>query len=446
MTEVSSSRSAFNRRPDRNRGRRQGVRALLPLGIVTVVAAGVALSPELASANPALPPITAQALLTKLAGTTADTYSGTLNVTTNLGLPALPDLGSGANPLSLLSGTHVIQVAADGPEKQRIALLNTESEYDLIHNGQQLWIYDSDQNAVEQGTLPSGRGKNTDKAPTKDPAAQPGALPLTPAQAVQQLLAAITPTTELTVASTQNVAGRAAYTLVITPKQSGSLISRVEIAVDAQNGAPLRVALYSVKAPATPVFQLGFTSVSFSAPPDSRFEFTAPKGATISPLSGGMTPSGEQPLAGGGASEPKALGQGWLSVLEVHGVGLQGGELSGFNSFSSEPLVVTKGQKGTSLQNVIVRHGHGHSDGDGVGNVSEASAGGPNPTGLFNGNIQSYLQALGNAGTSVSGAFGSGKLYSTNFVTVLITNDGRLFIGAVAPSVLEADANAQGTR
>ena len=442
MTEVSSSRTAFNRRPDRSRGRRQGVRALLPLGIVTVVAAGVALSPELASANPALPPISAQALLTKLAGTTADAYSGTLNVTTNLGLPALPDLGTGANPLSLLSGTHVIQVAANGPDKQRIALLDTDSEYDLIHNGQQVWIYDSEQNSVEQGTLPAGRGKttgkNTGKNTDKAPAAQPGTMPLTPAQAVQQLLAAVTPTTEVTVASTQNVAGRAAYTLVITPKQSGSLISRVEIAVDAQNGAPLRVALYSVKAPTTPVFQLGFTSVSFSAPADSRFEFTAPKGATVSPLSGGMTPMGEQPTAGSSPSDPKSLGQGWLSVLEVHGVG----ELDGLNQPTYESYVLVKGQKGSSLQNVIVRHGHG----DGAGNVSEVSEGGPNATGLFDGNIQSYLQALGNAGTSVSGAFGSGKLYSTNFVTILITDDGRLFIGAVTPALLEADANAQGTR
>jgi len=409
MTEVSSSRTAFNRRPDRDRGRRQGVRALLPLGIVTVVAAGVALSPGLASANPALPSISARALLTKLAGTTADAYSGTVHVTTNLGLPALPDLSGGANPMSLLSGTHVLQVAANGPDKQRIALLDSESEYDLIHNGRQLWIYDSDQNSVEQGTVPAGRPGSTTP-------------PLTPAQAVQQLLAAITPSTGLSISSTQNVAGQPAYTLVITPKQAGSLIGRVEIAVDAQNGAPLSVALYSTKAPETPVFQLGFTSVSFSAPADSRFEFTAPKGATVSPLSGQSAPKG--PSDGiGGPSDPQVLGQNWLSVLEVHGVNLTG-DLNAIN-----------GQQGANGISSGPAGGHGHGDGSSS-----------NATGLFNGNVQSYLQALGNAGTTVSGAFGSGKLYPTNFATILITNDGRLFVGAVTPSVLEADAAAQGTR
>jgi outer membrane lipoprotein-sorting protein len=432
MTEVSSSRTAFHRRPDRNgagrgRGRRQGVRALLPLGIVAVVAVGVAVSPSLASANPALPSISAQALLTKLATTKADAYSGTLSVTTNLGLPALPDLSGGADPISLLSGTHVIQVAADGPDQQRLGLLADESEYDLVHNGQQVWIYDSEQNSVEQGTLPaeqgktgqgkSGQGKRGLGAGQR-PAKESGAdvMPLTPAQAVQQLITAITPTTGLAVTGTQNVAGQAAYKLVITPKQKGSLIDRIEIAVDAQNGAPLSVALYSAKATGTPVLQLGFSSVSFTAPPASRFEFTPPKGATVTPLSGGSAADGPMKSGGGaGSVDPLVLGQGWLSVLEVHGANVADG-LNGINQFDGKP-----------------QH-------QGRDNSAQ------NPNGLFNGDIGSYLQELGNAGTHVSGAFGTGTLYTTNFVTVLATGDGRLFVGAVTPALLEADASAQGNR
>lgn len=419
MTEASSSRNPFHRSP----GRRQGVRALLPVGVVAVVAAGTALAPSLASASPALPAISAQALLTKLATSKVQAYSGTVNVTTNLGLPALPDLGGGANPMSLLSGTHVVQVAVNGPDKQRIGLLDRASEYDLIHNGQQLWIYDSDQNAVEQGTLPAkpGRGNGA-----QDQGRSPlGKVPLTPAQAVQQIIAAVTPTTGLAVAGNQSVAGQAAYTLVVTPKVSGSLISRVEIAVDAQNGAPLSFAIYSSNAPATPVFQIAFTSVSFAAPADSRFEFTAPAGAKVSPLTGDGADQGRKPAGGDKPTDPQQLGQNWLSVLELHGVDVTGG----LNQFDQP------GKPG----------GSDHT-GQGSQQGSQKPQDSQSPNGLFNGDVGSYLQALGNAGTKVTGAFGSGTLYTTNFVTVLATDDGRVFLGAVTPSVLEADADAQGSR
>jgi hypothetical protein len=42
----------------------------------------------------------------------------------------------------------------------------------------------------------------------------------------------------------------------------------------------------------------------------------------------------------------------------------------------------------------------------------------------------------------VSGAWGSGRLLRTSLVSVLITDNGRLFIGAVQPSVLYAAATS----
>jgi hypothetical protein len=40
----------------------------------------------------------------------------------------------------------------------------------------------------------------------------------------------------------------------------------------------------------------------------------------------------------------------------------------------------------------------------------------------------------------VSGAWGSGRLLRTSLVSVLITDSGRMFVGAVQPSVLYAAA------
>lgn len=393
--------------------RRGGVRAIAPISVVAIVATGAALAPQFASAAPSLPPISAQNLLVKAAESKVTAYSGTVSLSTDLGLPALPDLSGGANPLSLLSGTHVLQVAANGSQKQRIALLDTMSEYDLVRNGTQIWVYDSEQNSVLHGTAtPGDLAKQGAKSKAQAKAQELAQAPITPQQAAQRLLAAISPTTKVTVDGTKTVAGRAAYTLMLTPTQKGSLIGKVTIAVDYQNGAPLQVAVYPAGS-GTPAFEVGFSSVSFSAPSDAQFNFTPPKGASVQQLNGDQR---ERSNSGSGIGltdanvAPQVLGTNWLTVVELHNVNL--------NALAS---AATKSDSGS---------GSKHS----------------NDTGLFNGDISSYLNALLGAGKQVNGAFGSGKLYTTNFLSMLITNDGRMFVGSVTPSVLEADAAAQGTK
>jgi outer membrane lipoprotein-sorting protein len=409
-SEESGNATAGSGKPGRSAPpsafRRGSVRALAPVSAIAIVAAGAAIAPNIASAAPALPQITAQKLLTKAMQSKVDAFSGTVSLTTNLGLPALPDVSGRANPLSLLSGTHILQVAADGPQKQRIALLDTMAEYDVVHNGKDVWLYDSQQNSVSHATS-QGTGTMRDHSGKTNDAPEQG-VPLTPQQAAQQLLSAVSPTTNIAVDQTLSVAHRAAYVLVVTPKEKGSLIGRVEVAIDAQNGAPLQVAVYPTGSN-TAAFEIGFTSVSFSAPPASRFDFTPPKGSTVSPMTGNGAQT-KSDLPTGASLDPQVLGQDWLSVVELHGI-----DLNQLRSAASSA--------------------NGQDNG-----------GDNNATGLFNGNASSYLDALLGAGTNVSGGFGSGKLYTTNFLSVLITNDGRLFVGSVTPSVLEAAASAQGTK
>jgi outer membrane lipoprotein-sorting protein len=401
MSEHETNRSADKHGTPASPLRRGTIRAIAPASVVAIVATGAALAPQFASAAPSLPPISAQNLLVKVAQSKVDTYSGTVALTTNLGLPALPNLSNRANPLSLLSGTHTLQVAANGPQKSRIALLDTMSEYDLVHNGTQVWLYDSSQNSVEHATLPDKPG-----AKARSKADELGKTPLTPQQAAQRLLDALSPSTNISVDGTQSVAGRAAYTLVLTPKQSGTLIGKVTIAVDYQNGAPLQVAVYPAGS-GTAAFEVGFSSVSFSAPSDAQFNFKAPKGATVQEMAGQARESGMGGLSGANLN-PQVLGKSWLTVVELHGVDL----------------------------NALANAAHSGSKGSDRGNAN----------GLFNGDVSSYLNTLIGAGKKVSGAFGSGKLYTTNFLSILVTDDGRLFAGSVTPSVLEADAAAQGMK
>ena len=409
MNETSKSNKAWYRRGP--------VRALVPLSAAAVIAGGAALAPSLASATPNLPAVSAQQLLAKVAASKVDAFSGTVNLTTNLGIPQLPDLSGTANPLSLLSGSHTLQVAADGPQEQRVALLDQLSEYDVIHDGSHFWTYDSENNTVEYGTASGGtkQSKAEDEAKLRQQSGE--TLPTTPQAAAQQLLAAVSPTTQVSVGSPREVAGRSAYLLVLSPKQHGSLIGQAEISVDAATGTPLGVTLYPVGS-ATPFFDLSFTSVSLSAPPASRFDFTPPKGATV-------TPFDEQEQQGGAAKgtqhqdlDPQVLGTSWLSVLELHGVD--------FNELA-------KAADGAGSQ--AVQQGS---------NTSPDSDGGSGQ--LLNGAMTGYLNDLLGGGTSVSGKFGTGKLYTTGIVSVLITSDGRALLGAVTPQVLEADADAQGSK
>lgn len=397
--------------------RRGPVRALVPLAVVAVIAGGAALAPSLASANPNLPAVSAQQLLAKVASSKVDAFSGTVNLTTNLGLPQLPDLSGSANPFSLLSGSHTLQVAADGPEQQRVALLDQLSEYDFVHNGTKFWTYDSEHNAVEYGTA-SGDAKAKAQQEKKYEQ-KAGEVPTTPQAAAQQLLAAISPSTKVSVGSPRTVAGRSAYLLVLTPKQSGSLIGQAEISVDSETGTPLGVALYPTGSSA-PFFDLSFTSVSLSAPPASRFDFTPPKGATVTPFeqgSGAANGSGAKDSSGKDVA-PQVLGEDWLTVLELHNVNLSD---------------LTKAVGGAGQK--VVKDGTSTSPNSDGGSAQ-----------LLSGSVSGYLNTLLGGGTAVSGKFGSGKVYTTNVVSVLVTNDGRVFLGAVTPKVLEADANAQGAK
>ena len=397
--------------------RRGPVRALVPLSVVAVIAGGAALAPTLASATPSLPTLSAQQLLAKVAGSKVDAFSGTMSLSTDLGLPQLPNFSGTANPFSLLSGTHTLQVAADGPQRQRVALLDQLSEYDVVHNGAQLWTYDSETNSVEQGTDTGNAGNAKQGQAEKAPGKQYPAL--TPQAAAQQLLDQLSPTTQVSVGSPRTVAGRSAYLLVLAPKQQGSLIGQAEISVDSATGTPLGVALYPVGSSAA-LFDVSFTSVSLATPAASRFDFTPPKGATVTPLDGEQkagTESGKPQKQQG--LDPEVLGTSWLSVLELHNVNLN------------------------DLQKAVSSAGSAAESRQGSDNSPESDGGSSQ---LIDGGMSGYLGSLLGGGTSVSGKFGSGKVYTTNVISVLITNDGRVFLGAVTPKVLEADAAAQGSK
>jgi outer membrane lipoprotein-sorting protein len=322
------------------RGRRRWA-WVVPVLVAGVVAAGVAISTAGASsANPTLAHRSAAQLLVAIQKSDVTALSGTIHEAVDLGVPSLPDGQSNASLswLSFLTGSHQIRVWADGPSKQRLAVIGELSEADVVHNGSDLWTYTSDSNTASHTTLPSSR----------DTAAPPTAADLTPAQAARRLLAAIKPSTTVAVESTQTVAGRSAYTLVVRPRDQRSTVREVRIAVDASKFVPLRVQVFG--AGSKPAFETGFTKISYATPPASTFNFQLPAGASLTKdpfglhdgarrhLAPGQPVTAPRPGTAGAHTAPALIGSGWTSVVELdsaalgNGAGIGGGLLGQLTS------------------------------------------------------------------------------------------------------------------
>jgi outer membrane lipoprotein-sorting protein len=362
-------------------------------GVVVAGAIGVPLMS--ADASPNLPAKTAGQLLADVASAQARPFSGTVVETAKLGLPDLPGQDqSSTSPLALLTGSHTVRVWYGGPQQTRLALVGNLSESDLVRNGSDLWLWSSKDRTAEHFKLPA-------HVAAIDPAkvAQQQAMEkATPQQAAAQALAAIDPSTAVTVDGTARVAGRSAYQLILKPKDTRSLIGSVAIAIDAKTDVPLRVEVFA-KGAKTPAFETGFTTVTFSKQPASVFTFTAPPKTKISTKDLSTKAQHGQPVSPGTANKsvqgkgnstaPTVIGTGWTSIVELSGVDLG---------------AVSKGQ------------GSASSD--------------------------ALLQAL----TPVSGSFGTGRALKTNLLSVLVLDNGRAFVGAVPVSMLEQAASTAALR
>jgi outer membrane lipoprotein-sorting protein len=367
----------------------------------TVLGATVAIGVLSASAGRPLPPRSAATLLVDLQTARLDGMSGTVVERADLGIPALPGIGGrdSSELSSLLSGTHTLRLWYSGPNSVRVALLGTLSETDLITNGTDLWTWSSRSNSATHRVLPHHPDLTT-RSPTD-------LIGLTPQQVADAALAAIDPTTVVTTAGSARVAGRDAYELILAPRDPASLVSQIRVAIDSTVHVPLRVQVLA-RGRSAPAIEIAFTQVTFVRPGPEHFRFTPPPGVTIKEATGTAT----QLLPGRSLlpdlhSAPVVIGKGWTTVLGVR---------------LPEPGQATGGSGSSTSDKGRAPGGTGSSTPDrGVGGV-----------------LSGLLGAL----PEVHGAFGTGHVITTTLFSVLVTDDGRLFIGAVAPQrLLQAAAD-----
>ncbi|MDX3454272.1 DUF2092 domain-containing protein [Streptomyces sp. ME02-8801-2C] len=422
--------------------RRKAARYAAPAVVIGLTVATIGLVPAFAgSGDPDLPKISAQELIEKIAASDVQQLSGTVKISTDLGLPDLGGLesgllsggglggdsdgsGSAADPsaklLELASGTHTVRVALDGPDKQKISLLEKAAEYSVIHNGDEVWAYDSASNEAFHATAPESAGKHEKgEGEGKDRVLPGDDVPATPGRLAEEALKAVDDTTSVTVDGTAHVAGRDAYKLVIKPKESGSTVGAISVAVDSKTGTPLKFTLTPASGGAA-VLDAGFVDVDFAKPAASTFDFTPPKGTKVTE-EGGPGKADEAPGKDFGKDFGKEFGEefdeglmgpdghGWANGSERDGAG-EGGKVigEGWNSIA----------------------------------VFDSGAEGGMPSGDASSDAGMFGGFLGSFGDKVSGDFGSGTVFKTRLVNALMTDDGKVYVGAVTKDALVKAANA----
>ncbi len=358
---------------------RPALRWLLPLALLLVLLGSVLVGTR-ASADPALPPRSAEQLLVDLQTAKVDGLSGTVVQNADLGIPALP--GASDSPAgkfsSLISGSHTLRVWYSGPDKARLALQDEYAETDVITNGSDVWTYDSSAKTATHRILPADQKQGRPKAPK--------GAPKTPQEAAQLALQAIGKSTDVTTDRAVQVAGRSAYELVLTPRDKASLVTGIRIAVDGQTHLPLRVQVFG--SADKPVIEIGYTSVTIGRPDARMFAFNPPAGTKVTEA---KAPAKKAPATADRKAAEKKLearkaqadartkvvGDGWTQV------------------------VVTKlGKDAVSPDNATAK---------------------------------SFLGQL----KPVSGSWGSGRQLDGTIFTAILTDDGRLAVGAVGPDQVQ---------
>ncbi len=359
--------------------RRPSLRWLVPLVAAVVLASAVSVAGLIsANAGSALPERTASQLLVDVQNARLDGMSGTIVQNAELGLPNLPGIGgSGSSEMSsLVSGSHTLRLWYRDPNHVRLALLGTLGESDVVRNGTDLWTWSSKGKKATHRNVPASK--------MDTPRSLASASPVTPQQAADQALKAISPSTDVSTDGTATVAGRSAYELVLQPKDSDSLVESVRIAIDGKTHIPTRVQVFA-KSQEKPSFEVGFTKFDPATPEASVFSFNPPPGTKVTESSSKPDsadhPSGKGLSGQESAGEPKVVGKGWTSVLVVK-------------------VPADADSKADS----------------GAGSLAQA------------------LKAL----PAVSGSWGSGHLLQGTLFSALLTDDGRLVVGAVAPRALYA--------
>jgi hypothetical protein len=169
----------------------------------------------------------------------------------------------------------------------RLELQSDAGDVQVTWNDTKATVYDASSNTAYTFDLP--QKSTTDKT-------EPHTVPT-----VDQITSFLTELSKhwtVSGAEPSNVAGEQAYTVKVSPSHDGGLLGSAQLAWDALNGVPLRVAIYAQGA-SSPALALAVNDISFGSVPDSDVQVAPPAGTKVVDLS--TATQGKDNGSGGGA-------------------------------------------------------------------------------------------------------------------------------------------------
>lgn len=379
----------------------------IPALVAPAVVGVVAAFPMQASAVD-LPDLSPTELMVMMQDAKPVEFTGVVLKTTNLGLPALelssmlseeevermrektpeefadfvPEVVASeelAKAMELITGEHRVRIFV-GETGMRAQILDRMSQRDLIVNQEAVWTYDSREQVATYASIDQSKveqGKLSAMQQIEKYAAEIG-IDLTNPQAVADyVMSQIGDSSEVTVGVDHYKAGRTAYELIVKPNSSVSLVDSVVLSIDSETAVPLAATVYSVEQ-TEPAIQVGFESISFADQDENLFTFTAPAGTEVTNLDEMQVPEYEATEKELLEGEkPQMVGEDWDSVVVM-----PAGEVNFLAEIQDNQL------------------------------------------------LSSLLKPVA-----------GGVAFETPLVKVLITNDGRIFAGAVTLTHLQKLAN-----
>ncbi len=387
---------------------------VVPAAVSGAVAVALVSQPLLATGDSNdLPDITAEQLIANVLDAEPQAISGTVVHTARLGLPdMLFTEATGADPISLLGGSSTIRLWTDGAERSRVALLGTMSEYSVVANGPEMWTYSSSEDEAVRYSF-----SDADLAQLETMSEEARAKMLerkaelpTPQEAAEQALAMVNEFSTVEIDAQTTIAGRDVYQVIVTPTSDETLVERVALAIDGETMIPLRVQTWSTQDTTAPAVEVSFTDVDFGMPSESVFDFSAPASATerdvVIPL---PEKDGTDKAIGEKHEMPVVTGTGWETVIEFT-------DLDFAALLAEDPSSMTGPSErimgSEEAQEMLEEFTPEHSDGMGL--------------------------EMGALFEQLTTEVPEGRLFSSALLTALMTDDGRVLVGAVPADTLRA--------
>ncbi len=184
----------------------------------------------------------------------------------------------GGNASALMSGaTGRLWLTNDG--RGRLELQSDAGDVQIVWNHDKVTAYDASSNTVYTFNLPAAK--------TGSSSPDTGAAPsLTQ---ISDFLSKLGQHADVSGAQPTDIAGRPAYNVKISPTHDGGLLGYAELAWDAEQGVPLRVAVYA-QGSSKPVLELAATDVTYGSVPSSAVDVSPPAGAKTVDLSSAANP------------------------------------------------------------------------------------------------------------------------------------------------------------